>query len=70
MPASAPGTIGTPSLIVEDAIQNKMWLEELVKPSVLQMDILREKWRLGTGATAVESAAGNSWKSEAGKAQR
>lgn len=41
-----------------------MWLEELAKPFLLsQIEILREKWRLGVGTVEMNSAAGNSWKS-------
>lgn len=34
------------------------------------MEILREKWKLGAGTAQMDSAVGNSWKSEAEKAQR
>lgn len=48
-----------------------MWLEELAKLILLsQMEILREKWKLGAGTAQMDSAVGNSWKSEAEKAQR
>lgn len=60
-----------PSLFVEHTTQNKMWLEELAKLILLsQMEILREKWKLGAGTAQMDSAVGNSWKSEAEKAQR
>lgn len=60
-----------PSLFVEHTTQNKMWLEELAKLILLsQMEILREKWKLGAGTAQMDLAVGNSWKSEAEKAQR
>lgn len=58
-------------MFVEHITQNKMWLEELAKLILLsQMEILREKWKLGAGTAQMDSAVGNSWKSEAEKAQR
>lgn len=63
--------VGTPLLFVEHTTQNKRWLEELEKPTLFsQMEILREKWRLGAGTAEMDSAAGNSWTSEAGQTQR
>lgn len=40
-----------------------MWLEELVKLFFFfQIEILREKWRLGVGIVEMNFVVGNSWK--------
>lgn len=46
-------------MFVEHTTQNKMWLEELAKLILLsQMEILREKWKLGAGTAQMDSAVG------------